>query len=357
MKILFKGSVFNPTGIATANREIVKELAKKVSVQVTDPWNSRWDFNEGLEHLNNAIDVAKGDVVTIFADYPQFWQGGYGRIIGHFLHEGTKLFPGWVEALNKVEKIFVPSQATKNLFKWNGVTVPIEVIPYGVNSEIYHPSKEEKLDDFVFLSVNSWTGKQLDRKGTGLLIKAFNEEFKQDEKVKLVLKISTFWKQPEDWMQCIMEITGKPNPNILFNDSYLPESEIAKHYQMADCFVAPTMGESFGLTILNAAASGLPIIVTKDKNSGHMDYCRDLDSVLWIDAPTVIQGDPQFFCEGNMQALPDLESLKKQMRYAFEHREELRKKALKNSEKIRQEYSWEKTASKILEFVDGNSRN
>jgi len=344
MKVIWKGNVFNPTGIATANREIVKELVKQgAEVQCSDIWHDSYDFNKGLEYLNKSINAK--DCVTVFADYPQFWRDGYGKLIGHFLHEGTRLFPNWAAQLNTVEKLWVPSEATKNLFKWNGVTVPIEVIHYGTKSEIYKP-KPIKNEDFVFISVNSWAG-GLDRKGTALMIKAFDEEFKEDEKTKLVLKIGTFWNTGIDYGLEIHRILGHTNKNIIWNDSYVDEEELATYYQKADCFVAPTMGESFGLTILNAMACGLPLIVTKDNNSGHMDFCKGKDSVLWIDAPDVMQGDPRFFVEGNMQAKPEIESIRKQMRYAFAH-PELKHNAAVNSDEIRTKFTWEETARKIL---------
>ncbi len=349
MKILWKGNVFNPTGIATANREMVKALVKAgAEVQCTDPWHDGFDFNEGLEHLNNAINAK--EAITIFADYPQHWRDGHGRLIGHFLHEGTRLHQGWAEALNQAEKLFVPSQATKNLFKWNGVNVPMEVINYGTNPEIYKPSERTGDNEFAFLSVNSWTGEVGDRKGTDLLIKAFDEEFK-DEDVKLILKIGTFWRDKIDYMSSIVNILGKTNPNIIFNDAYLPEKDLAIIYQDCDCFVAPTRGESFGLTIINALACGLPVIVTKDVNSGHMDFCKGRESVLFVDAPERLQGDLTFFAKGNLLAEPSLESLKKQMRYAYENRDKLKELALQDSEFIRKNFNWDMTAKKILEFL------
>jgi len=349
MKILWKGNLFNSTGIATANREVVRELSKlDLKIQVTDPWKDSPE-NKGLEHLNNSIDVKDAD--TIFADYPQYWREGYGKLYGFFLHEGTRLIPGWSDLMNRVNKIFVPSEATKKLFKWNDIRVPIEVIPYGTNPEIYKPIETKENKDFIFLSVNSWTGKVGDRKGTDLLIKAFDQEFK-NEKVKLILKIGTFWAENPNYNECIYNILGHENRNILFNNSYLPEKELVRHYQKADCFVAPTRGESFGLTIINAMACGLPIIVTRDANSGHMDYCKGKDSVLFVDAPSVKQGDRRFFAEGNMLAEPDLESLKKQMRYAFENKKELKEKALKNSEDIRKNWTWKETARKLREALE-----
>lgn len=349
MKIYWKGHAFNPTGIATANREIIKELVKlDTKVQVSDPWRDGF-ANEGMERLNDSINVKEAH--TIFADYPQFWNQGFGRMYGYFLHEGTKFFPGWAQMMNKADRIFVPSKATKNLFAWNDIIIPVEVIPYGTNPEMYKPVDTEPNEDFLFLSVNSWTGDEGDRKGTDLLIKAFDEEFAHDEKVKLVLKIGTFWGQNPDYMFCIQKILGHNNPNILFNNEYMPEEELAKQYQQSDCFVSPTKGEAFGLTIINAMACGLPVIVTKDVNSGHMDFCKGKDSVLFIDAPTVQQGDERFYAKGNMLAQPDLESLKKQLRIAFNNKIDLRQRAVKNSEDIRTNWTWKETARKLKESI------
>ncbi len=356
MKLIWRGNIFNPTGIATAYREIVKELVKKgVIIQTSDIWHSSFEFNKELKSLNNPIDAKDVDY-TIFADYPHLWRNAYGKVIAYFLHEGTRLLPGWSQIFNTAKLVLVPSQATKNLFRINGVQTKIEVVPFGTNPDLYYPGSNPS-DDFVFLFVNSWTGSVGDRKGTDLLIKAFDEEFKQDEKVKLILKISTFWdkKPAEFYIQAIQKLLGHVNKNIRINVDYLPEIELAKHYRKSDCFVMPTRGESFGLTAINAMACGLPLIITKDNNSGYMDFCRGKDSVLWIDAPRMEQADKRFFAEGNLQPVPDLESLKKQMRYAFEHRE-LKELAKKNSEEIRNNWTWEKSATKFIEVIHANNK-
>lgn len=363
MKIIFKGEVFNPTGIGTANREMVKALVRNgASVQCSDIWGDKYDFCKGLDYLNKPINCNSEGIKTILTGYPNLWHGGYGEVIGHPIHEGTKIFPNWAAQINKCERVFVCSESNRNLYKWNDVIIPITVINYGTNPEIYKPKEGVQPapkgfpvdlvnNPYIFLSVNSWTGNEGDRKGTDLLIRAFDEEFRIGE-AKLILKIGTFWQDKKDYVQCVESILGHKNPDIIVNDEYVSEEELVKYYQNTDCFVAPTKGEGFGMTLINALACGLPLIVTKDVNSGHMDFCKGRESVLWIDAPEVEQGDPRFYIEGNMLAKPDFESIKKQMRYAFENGIELKEKALIDSEYIRKEWTWDITAQKIIKFLE-----
>ena len=57
-----------------------------------------------------------------------------------------------------------------------------------------------------------------------------------------------------------------------------------------------------------------------------------------------------FYAEGNMLAEPDLQSLKKQMRFAFENKD-LREKAIANSTDIRTNWCWSETARKLLNAI------
>lgn len=357
LNILWKGPVFNPTGIATASREMIKALIKLGHrVKTLDLCDPKFEFNRGLESCNDYINPSSIDF-TVIADYPQNWNDSYGlrgEVVTHFVHEGTKLWPGWAETINQFPgKFFVPSQATKNLFKWNGVIKKIDVINFGAN-ELYQERQIDRPKEFMFLSVNSWTGKLGDRKGTELIIKAFDEEFKGDPNVQLFLKISTFWdnKDPIYYQRAILDILGHENPSILFSSAYAEEEKLAEYYNICDVFVAPTRGEGFGLTILNSLASGLPVITTKDGNSGHMDFCKNNPGVIFVNSNKSVQGDRRFYVEGNLLAEPDLEDLKKQMRWAYENRDKLKNLGKEGKEFVK-DFKWENSAKKLIEVVYG----
>jgi glycosyltransferase involved in cell wall biosynthesis len=47
--------------------------------------------------------------------------------------------------------------------------------------------------------------------------------------------------------------------NVIFT-GYIPESEKVAHYNLADAYVMPSMGEGFGIVLIEAAACGVPVV-------------------------------------------------------------------------------------------------
>jgi glycosyltransferase involved in cell wall biosynthesis len=361
MKIIWKGPVMNPTGFSTANREMVKALDRieDVKVQCSDIYTDEFHEAKGMEKFNKPINAVGAS--TIFSSYPDRYDESYGQRIGCVMHEGTKLHDQWIPPINTLHKIFVPSKATKNLLRWHNIQKPIKVIPFGINNLYFAKSKTDNTkSDYIFLSVNSWTGELNDRKGTDVLVKAFWDEFKDEPNIKLWLKVSTFWQsRPKDfYAKRVLQILGEQTDRIMINEEYLPEENIAELYRMADCFVSPTKGESFGMTILNARASAIPVVVTKDPNSGHMDFCSGEmgEGVVWIHPSGYEQGDRRFFAEGNMQPRITLEEMRKSLREAYNQREKLSKEALKISQKVCEEWTWDNTAKDIEDYLLEDSK-
>lgn len=352
MRILWKGPVFNPTGVSTASRETIRALVNRGHlVQCMDPWVET-DYTKGLKACNYPLSTFD---ITVHYDYPNKWRDNYmtqGHCYYSFIHEGTRAHPSDVDIINNHDSsFFVCSKRVKNLFTWSGVRKKIKVVPYGYNPEIYKISRIARSKDFTFCNINSWFGTAVDRKGTAILLKAFDQEFGNEPNVKLGLKISTFILNRDSnfYLECIKRILGHTNRNIMINTNLLPEKDLAYLYNSADCFVNATRAEGFGLTILNSLACGCPVIIPKDHNSGYMDFCEGNPGVIFVDLATPKLGDQTFYTDSNYLAEPDISSLRAKMRWAYENRDLLPSMGDRGFEYIK-DWTWDRAAS-IFEDV------
>lgn len=354
MKILWVGAVYNATGISTASRALCLELEKLgCQIQTTDIYESKPLDYPHCKHWNQPIDTAVGDVHTVYFTYPHWWNIWRGKVSGGFVFEGTRLWPHWIDKMNHAPQLWCPSEATANLFRLNGVTPPIEVIPHGIDPDFHRPVSRPPDGDFTFLSIASWLGKRGERKGVDLLVEAFDEEFGREEPVRLLFKGSTFWARIERgfYQEAIETLLGHANPRIMVNENLLTDPQVRDLYHQADCFVAPTRGEGFGLPLLEALACGLPLITTRDFNSGHIDFCEGNPGVLFIPSAGQFPADETAYPQGSLLSEPDKQALRQQMRYAFEHRDEVRERGRAGAALVHRDWTWELAGRKMFDWL------
>ncbi len=55
--------------------------------------------------------------------------------------------------------------------------------------------------------------------------------------------------------------------NRIIFTGYIPESEKVAHYNLADAYVMPSMGEGFGIVLIEAAACGVPVVGSRADGS------------------------------------------------------------------------------------------
>ena len=88
----------------------------------------------------------------------------------------------------------------------------------------------------------------------------------------------------------------------------IPEEEKADHYRLADAYVMPSMGEGFGIVLLEAMACGIPTVASK------MDGSREAlrDGMLGI---LVDPLNPEEIIDGVLQALGSPRQIPKGLDY------------------------------------------
>lgn len=162
----------------------------------------------------------------------------------------------------------------------------VHVVPYGFPVEAFPARARPPAGPFRVLAV----GTHDLRKGTPYLLEAFRRAALPGAKLRLVGPMSlspAFVARYRDLFEHVPS---------------LPRARLAAEYRAADVLAFPTLGDGFGLVILEAMASGLPVITTR---AGGGPECID---------------DRE---DGFLVPERDVEALAEALVFAFEHRDVL----------------------------------
>lgn len=310
-----------------------------------------FDMCSKVEPYNDGTTVA----VMFPHQWPMVWDEGK-EFIGFLVWEGDRIPEFWLEYIcdNKVKQVWVPSNHTKQaiLNTYEGkveqdrLEDKIKIVPHGVDTKLFNPEDKRDKKFFTFLQNKGWRAGENDRGGVQFGLEAFTEEFKEDEPVRMIVKINPSYNSP-DWNldNEIKKIGVKPHKNLFFNVNSIPFNQLFTLYNQADCFVAPTMSESFGLPILEAMACDLPVITTDF--GGQTDFvnsegCKD-DS--WIVDTELVPANDGFMYEGINWGKPDVKQLKAAMRYAY------KKNKLHDNKEFIKKWTWDESAKKAFKYI------
>ena len=149
----------------------------------------------------------------------------------------------------KTDCLLAPSTWVANLFK-RYFDLPVYVINHGVSRKFKFKKRKYPLNrPFRFL----WLGAPNPRKGYEEVIVVWNELFKSSNSVELYLKTTG----PEEWK---LNNRVTRNGNVILDGRRLTDKQLVQLYHSAHCFLFPTRGEGFGLTLAEAMRTGLPCI-------------------------------------------------------------------------------------------------
>lgn len=192
----------------------------------------------------------------------------------------------WPAALNRYQKVLVPSEFNREVFKQGGVTVPVEVVPHIARP--LTPSGEQVPlgsvgeQDYVFYTIASW----ISRKAMEQTIRAYLNAFSFRDPVALVIKSEYFDqfalncvdRSPDapDYMltsawSLARILSEYPDPaRIHLIPHRLEPGQIDQLHQRGDCFISLTHSEGWGLGAFEAALAGNPVVITGW--GGQLDY-------------------------------------------------------------------------------------
>jgi hypothetical protein len=155
------------------------------------------------------------------------------------------------EEINLTQYFIVASQMSKrSIIYTTKQEKNIYVIPYGVKNQLFHCSSEKEIHIPPLKLI--YVGLICYRKGLHHLLPLISQKFKNTVELTLVgyyPSNSLLYKKYHNF------------PNIKFTGP-ISHEELYKYYQNADVFVFPTLGEGYGLVILEALSCGIPCIVS-----------------------------------------------------------------------------------------------
>jgi len=155
----------------------------------------------------------------------------------------------------------------------------ISVIPLGVDTNLFRPNEERTKEEFEVL----FTGSLYPLKGIEYLIKSMKHVICTQKRVKLRI----VGEGPEK--ERLKSLAGKLGlkDKVIF-EGFVPHDKIVKYYQNCDVFCFLTLGEPFGIAILEAMACGKPVIaskiggpaeIVKDAETGFLVNPRDTEAI------------------------------------------------------------------------------
>lgn len=286
----------NNTGIGTLNLNLIKALSK------VDNENKYILFTPAVTHKGVAREITKNKNFIIieyknkFSNSRRIWLQSPGlraRIIsmgvqlfwggGEYIpillpknitcvatiHDVVfALFPETISLSNKISYytlfklslkranaiITISNNSKEEIVKYLNVNKPIYIAYNGIDLKKYHTNYRIKKENFIL-----FVGTLQPRKNLINVIKAFNiiaPHINHD----LIIVGASGWKNND-----IHKLYEKLNPDIQKRIKflgYISNEELVALYGRAKIFVAPSLHEGFGLIILEALASGTPVVTS-----------------------------------------------------------------------------------------------
>tara|TARA_R110002167_G_scaffold298539_1_gene502851 strand:- start:501 stop:1808 length:1308 start_codon:yes stop_codon:yes gene_type:complete len=382
------------SGYGARSRDFVKGLIKSKGEEwdikiMPQRWGEcPWNFLSQTDPLRQRFisQLQQKPDIWIQITVPNEFQAVGQYNIGVSAGIETTIYPGeFIEGSNKMDLNLVSSEHSKNValktqfekkdkntqqsigqFK---LEKPIEVLFEGLDFEKYNKNPQNSgllkdiSEDFCFLYTGHWLPGDLgeSRKNTGLMVKTFLETFKGLGKKKpaLVLKtnhINYSLIDRESILKKINQIkdmVGGVLPNIYLLHGEMTDDEMNQlnNDNKIKSFISFTKGEGYGRPLAEAAITGKPVIVSNW--SGHLDFIRpeynlliggDLKNIHPSAANQFLLKESQWF---NINT--DIAS--RAMKDMFKHYKKYLENSRKQTQYLKDNYSFDKMVEKINEFM------
>lgn len=234
-------------------------------------------------------------------------------------------------------------------------------VPHGIDSKLFKPKNRDKAKaalpeiagadvDFLAVMVAANKGSP-SRKAFSQILCAWRTFIDLHPKSILYLHTYPLEHMAGENLLEQLELLDMPSGAVALPDIYglklgFPPEYMVNIYNAADVLLSPSLGEGFGLPILEAQACGCPVIVND---------ATAMPELLFAGWKTTNQ--PIYVPTGAYQFIPDIDSILESLELAYEERgnEGLRKRARKgalpyDADRITREY-WRPVLAELEEEI------
>lgn len=261
----------NFTGFDQDYGRRVRRIGRDLTIPINGAFNNvtvSFQFRQQLEkiekeekfdiiHIQQPIDPILPLMATKYFKAPKvgtFHTYSQGSFILETLKNQAKPY------FQKLDGLIAVSEAAKEYIS-RYLPGDYKIIPNGVDIERFSPSVEpfpeyKNSPDFNILFV----GRMDPRKGFKYLLRAFPLIYQKISDVRLIVVGNGFLR-----MFYNLALPAVLRPRVTFK-GFVSRADLPRYYASADIYCSPaTMGESFGIVLLEAMASGKPVIASDIK--------------------------------------------------------------------------------------------
>lgn len=365
--IKYVGPVFDNSGYGQASRGNIlalHSLGIPLTVSPISFEQMRPDLGEDGKILRSLVDKYIDYNIIVLHATPENWSKfrENDKInVGYTIWETSKLHADWKGFINtNVKKVLVGCEWNVGVFKDSGVTVPIGVVPHGINADGFENIEPYNIggvsnEDYMFYSIFQWT----ERKNPVALIKAYWYAFQNHKDVALILKVYRGdYSSPEknairDTVKRLKEVTPMDGyPRLYLILDLLSQEEMLGLHARGDCYVSLDRGEGFGLNPFAAGAAGNPIIITGF--GGATEYAKEYNSYLidYFLTPAHGMSWSPWYKADQLWAEPNVLQGANLMKEVYTNREEAKQKGLILQKEIKENFSWEAIGKKLVKELE-----
>lgn len=363
-RILIVGPFATEYSLAKVNRNLAFNLSKIVNGEYEVKLYSNPEFIDRLPNnstfskypfLKSLITTEnREDDIVIFYNFPKSIYANYGlsklkgRLKIAYLAWEESIYPEKRvnECNENLNAIATVSNHVKHVFRRSGISLAMKTIGHGLDIPFAEskdfPIKSKK----KFRIFHNSSGQY--RKGLDVLVKAYLETFTKDDNVVLILKLFPNLSIDKKTLQLIEDKPKNSAEIEVISDREMTDGQLKYLAENSDLHIYPTRAEGFGLPIAEGLALGKAVIATN--YSGQVDFADDSNAFM-LDYK-LVPSTSHLNIPGSLVAEPDLNQLKKQMRFVYENYNSTKvQKKIENAKKLYESLTWDKIAKKMLDYV------